>query len=383
MEFTTTNDPGLFMLGGTDTESRGKMPDSDGWKDVSEPSLSKGREVRATFDRHRVEWEEKCTAFLDEGETQYFELSTPKNHLVHKVFQYLNQYVKWFKGWSLKRREATPQEREDYRITSKKKVYFILAGYTVPVEISEQDTGHAAEPLSVDVPATTDNDDNNNTGYDGQYASMEASHFAKSSNSAFQPARLRLHDSTNAAVNEGEETKFTKTVHLNESAETHEDSTRSFIPVVGSPERQPSSFSSVKYPKSPYELPERSLFSGISDAVLQAAPQQTLAGGFVYGDVVEVRGTMLQKAMVIQNSPASKDRVDEDDDDEPCSIFENLHNDDTEPGRLLVLTADRVSLEVAVHQLTLVKEMTRWRSQQEMGQAPPPFLHEVSEGQSD
>lgn len=324
------------------------MPDSAGWKKVSEKGLQQGDAARRLFDRMRTDWE--SNEALVAGETHFFDLLTPDHHLVSKIYQQLNRYVKNFPGWRLTRREATPSEREDYRIKRKGKAYFVQAVYKVPYDGEYPAFADASASLSGD--ASGDQDSSEEETLEINEETANTSSFFKSSNSAFTPARFRLQDSTNAGIEQKPRAEVTKTVptRVGDSIPAYLDPTRSFVPVISSPVRMKAPSAAER---SPYERPEPSVFASFSDDVLHAAPQNELPGGFVYGDVVEVHG-VAQRAMVLQSAPPSTDDM--------LLLSPGLPEGLARPrDRLIVQTNDLQRLEVEVDQLTLVKGMPRWK----------------------
>ena len=291
---------------------------------------------------------------LPHGETIFFDLLTPDQHLVRNSYKLFNEYVKSREGWSLKRREATPEERKLYRIRRKSKVYFIQAVYTVPLE---GNTSTIASTISNSV----------------QY--YEEASFAKSNNSAFSPARRplgggsarRLCDSTNAAAKRTQQQKASRGSRVGEDPTTLSqplDPNHSFVPLVRTPARKkgsppllrrplPLAGSAMTSPLSPYMPPPQMTASAsrISNPILMAAPQQIFPGGFVYGDIVRIDsqhhhqqdhliaagGTVSgQRGIVVGQAPSSADR--------------------------LIVSTNMERLEVAVQELKLLKGMPRWTS---------------------
>lgn len=292
---------------------------------------------------------------LPHGETFFFDLLTPDQHLVRNSYKIFNEYVKSREGWSLKRREATPQERKLYRIRRKSKVYFIQAVYTVPLE---GNTSTIASTMSNGV----------------QY--YEEASFAKSNNSAFSPARRplgggsarRLYDSTNAAAKPKQQKKAPKASRGSRVGEDPTtlsqplDPNHSFVPLVRTPARKkgsppllrrprPLAGSVMTSPLSPYMPPPQMAASAshISNPILKAAPQQIFPGGFVYGDIVRIDsqhhqdhftgadGTLSgQRGIVVGQAPSASDR--------------------------LIVSINTERLEVAVQELKLLKGMPRWTS---------------------
>ena len=329
-----------------DTLSASPHSHDDFGAQVSTPEASRQcAEAYQLFDGIYNQWNN--SAVLPPGETFLFDLLTPDQHLVRNSFKLFNEYVKSRPGWSLKRREATAEERKMYRIRRKTKVYFVQAVYTVPLEgISGADSM------------------NNGVQY------YEEVSFARSSNSAFSPARplggARLFDSTNAAhpPNDAEK-KPSKTSRVGENPAALPqplDPNRSFVPLVRSPGRKRRGAATVKSsspplrrplplaaatsPLSPHMPPQMTALR-ISNPVLQAAPQQVFSGGFVYGDIVRIdnynhllpsspQGTSGQRGIVVGQSPSAADRV--------------------------VVSTNMERLEVAVQELTLLKGMPRWTS---------------------
>ena len=327
--------------------SEGIMPSTDGWQqdtdfgaNVSDEASQNGQEAYTRFDQLYNQWCNNST--LIPGKTYHFDMLTPDVHLVRKVYTSLNQYVKSHDGWALERREATEDERYMYRIKRKSKVYFIQAAYQVPL-LEERD------PIV------------NDAFEDAALPFNDPFPFAKSTHSAFSPALLRLHDSTNAGTLKRQATspkKVSTRVGSTANTNTRVDPNRSFVPLVRTPARSAKTSPTVrrplplaaKSPRSPYMPPEPSVFSSFSDEVLLAAPQKILPGGFVYGDIV----------LVLQDVPARRAMV----------VGSATKTDDCVGDRLIV-SVNMERLEVSMKDLKLVKGMPRWNTA--AGLASPPI----------
>eukprot|EP00977_Amphora_coffeiformis_P016071 scaffold4869_cov183-Amphora_coffeaeformis.AAC.15 len=328
------------------------FPSTDGWQDdFGTTSISKSHVIsdeafqngQLAFDRLYNRWNDNSN--LVPGGAYLFDMLTPDAHLVRRVFTSLNQYVKSHDGWSLRRREATEEERYMYSIKRKSKVYFIQAEYKVPL-------------LEERVHIVKD------TFEDTSLPFIDPFPFAKSTFSAFSPAaQLRLHDSTNAGATKQRKKSKNTSTRVRSAAKTNNnkraDPNRCFVPLVRTPARSTKTSPTVrrplplasKSPLSPYmPLPESSIFSSFSDEVLLAAPQNTLPGGFVYGDIVLILPDVSpRRAMVVGSATTTND---------------------SEEDRLIV-SVNLERLEVSAKDLKLVKGMPRWNGA--TGLALPPI----------
>ena len=324
------------------------FPSTDEWQEdfgtsmkshvVSDDAFETGQ---FAFDRLYNHWNYNDT--LVPGGTYLFDMLTPDVHLVRRVFTSLNRYVKGHNGWSLRRREATDEERYMYCIKRKSKVYFIQAEYKVPF-------------LEERVHITDDSFEDDSLPF------IDPFPLAKSTYSAFSPARLRLHDSTNDGVTkQRKESGKTSTTCVRSASKINKkraDPNRCFVPLVRSPTRPTKTSPTVrrslplasKSPRSPYMPPEPSVFSSFSDEVLLSAPQKTLPGGFVYGDIVVIlEDVSPRRAMVVGSTTKTND---------------------SEEDRLIV-SVNLERLEVSAKDLKLVKGMPRWNGA--IGLASPPI----------
>ena len=307
-----------------------------GEEEVSNPETNDSEhrgEVYQLFDEIYKTWNNNPV--LGQGETFVFDLLTPDQHLVRRAFKTFKAYVKRHPGWCLNRREATVEERKMYRIRRKSKVYFLQVVYTVPLE------GAAGVESVI------------SSGTEAQY-DVEPS-FAKSSNSAFSPARPtggRLFDSTNATSSKRSPKQNAKKSRSSRIAEAPTsmpqqlDPNRSFVPLLRTPARKnmsspplrrPLALSAAMSPLSPH-MPPQLATPSISETVLQAAPQQVFTGGFVYGDIVCIENNAQsgssRRGMVVGQAASSENR--------------------------LIVSINMERLEVGVQELKLVKGMPRW-----------------------
>jgi len=105
--------------------------DRSDWADKSKAALQREEEAVRKFNEVRITTEARE---MEPGARIRIKLLNPDCHLTQSCMKSFNRHVSRFKGWTVRRKAATEEEKSKFKITRKAKVFFTHVFYTAPKE---------------------------------------------------------------------------------------------------------------------------------------------------------------------------------------------------------------------------------------------------------